>query len=245
MKVIKIADDLSAYEREAGVNLVPPVNGHLLSFDEYLSINSKRLAVGEDLLTHGEIGCTKAHLNAYRLAIGLASPCLIVESDIALSANSINILMQAVKILKPDFLHLAHYTGYPFFVKPVRCPVLAAPVFKVNPYRKFFGSAAYYISLGACKSLLDFHSNYLKRADDWSVFFRDSSFDPLYCPIFLHPWMPTDLAFQRASRPSFTVRKTLARKTRTFFFARLPSLFLFNKLSGFSDSYPQLPVRDS
>jgi GR25 family glycosyltransferase involved in LPS biosynthesis len=187
----KIAENLSDYEVASNVRLSPPVWGGEITANEYYKAIVSEYNRNLTILSPAELGCTLAHINIYNEVASNSSGALILESDMLLTPGTSSKSFNNV-----DFIHLADYSGQQFYGKPTT----VSNLYHVNPHRNFWGTAAYFISSRTAACLLEFHKSSMRRADDWSYFFREFEINPYFSPIFEHDEEETTIGDQRTLR---------------------------------------------
>lgn len=215
IQVFKIGEEGTSFEQEIGMIFVPPVWGNNLSAGDYYGHIVGTFNNDLDLLTPAEVGCALSHLSIYRTVEKSGRKALVVESDIEL--NSAN-LEKVYEVLREnpdaDFIHLTKYEEFEFSFRRQD----GFSTHFVNPHSHFWGTAAYIISPRCARELRQFHEDYIRRADDWSKFFRISQIEALYSPIFFHPAGHSGADKQREMREvfssidllSFSVKRTIS-----------------------------------
>ena len=207
--IIKISERLCDFEREAGVFQIKPVWGYNLDVNEYLDYASRKLYMYGSLVSPGELGCSLAHIEAYRKTIKLGIPSLILEDDIALTSDTLHELTRLTRRFDGNFIHLADYSHLKKY--GIRSD---NDLYVVSPYLNFWGSSAYWVSPKAARLLLAFQSRCPLYADDWAMFFSSfgKSLTPYYYPLFQHEWRIDGLVQERNRMKPITIKAILGRK---------------------------------
>lgn len=207
--VFKITDELTSQETALGVEAMPPVWGNKIPVDQYFQIMLERTSAGDELLSPPEVGCTLAHLNIYREIVKRRKAAIIVEQDMTVCQSDLEAIDAMLAQDPVDFLHLAEYEGWPFVGKEVRLGI-----YEITSLSDFWGTAAYYLSPACAESLLEFHSVYLHKADDWRHFFDSSDIAPYHAPIFYHAGDISTIDEMREKSRPIAAKRLFRRRAR-------------------------------
>lgn len=211
MLILKITETLSTKEEELGVTRIAPVWGATMSATEYFAAVSQGQRMGLDLLTPSELGCTLAHLTAYKRVIDENRPALIIEDDISLDKIALE-RVRTIALTQLDFIHCATYEQFQF-----RGKQSGPDLWLIDPRADFWGTAAYWISVDAAKRLKDFHAASPRKADDWASFFTRCEIAPYFSPIFFHPRGTGSLETERQRHIPMNARALIGRRFRSLF----------------------------
>jgi glycosyl transferase family 25 len=173
-----------------GLVTVPPVFSGNLPASDYFKIAQPHFFWKGQLLSPGEVGCTLAHVNAWRMIVNQGIPCIIIEEDIELKEEQLSTAKKLCAEIQTDFIHLGIHpqTERSVFLRGKKITIChGINIYLVDPSHKFFGSFAYFITPATAEKLLVFHKTILRKADDWDGFFRSYPIQPLHAPIFRHP----------------------------------------------------------
>lgn len=178
----KITEQLSQSEAALNVVQVFPVWGSGISAQNYYEYMNARVEAGRRLILPKEIGCSLAHISAYRMIANSGIGGVIFEEDILFSAEHLHLIRDVVvnKIIGPDFVHFSIYRHE---FKKTR---IGQNLYVADTSSGFWGTSAYYVSPRMASHLLKCHERFLDIADNWQEFFLGTDFVPFYFPIFTH-----------------------------------------------------------
>lgn len=203
LKVFKVSERLSDDERRIGVIRISPVWGAKIDSATYFSLVRPLHQKHLDLLSPSEVGCTLAHMDVYREVVESNSIALVLESDVLINEEKLRSITELFESAprRIDFLHLCKYEEFHFIGRKLG----QTSIYRINPHVNFWGTAAYVISPRLASDLISFHSKALHRADDWSRFFRASSFVPYFSPVFSHPSLSdsSSIAHERETKKGY------------------------------------------
>ena len=187
ISIIRIAQNKFSFP---GMTTVSPVfTGNLPASDYFKAAQPQFYFTGQ-LLSPGEVGCTLAHINAWRTIIDQGIPSIIFEEDIELKEEQLFTAIALCTEVQAEFIHLGIHPQIERSIflrgkKITACNNI--DIYLVDPSHKFFGSFAYFITPATAEKLLKFHNAILRKTDDWDEFFRAYPIQPLHAPIFRHP----------------------------------------------------------
>ncbi|MGH1367093.1 MAG: glycosyltransferase family 25 protein [Maritimibacter sp.] len=191
----KICDALTPFEEQIGVHRIAPVWGAKMSAQDYFDHMKTRVEAARSLLLPGELGCTLAHVEAYKRIEQAAKPALILEDDIHLDAETLSKVKSVIAALNaPDFVSFSEYRH--IFQKSEILPNISV----AETSDGFWGASAYYISPSMALILHARYNTILDKADNWQEVFMDCSVIPYYSPIFTHDGAASNIHTPGADR---------------------------------------------
>lgn len=175
------------FKRYDEFKILEAVDGRLMPLNEYYKILTNSYKFHTRILSPGEIGCAKSHLNIYNTFLDTKDEiCLIIEDDIIGDDESIQKAFDTFKKLPSSSLLLCEGQ----LCNSIRDSILVKKVgenlYKVSNLSKMFitGTCAYMIDQNLAKTLKNSQEKALNLADRWDEF---GDFDIYISSIFTHP----------------------------------------------------------
>lgn len=217
--IFKIAkNDISETESRNGVVRVDPVMGGDLPASEYFSKILPVFNKRGQILSPGEVGCTLAHLGLYKIIVENNQPAIILESDIAPTADELVTARRFCAAVAKDFVHLGWHPnrlrGIFFFGKSI-ARIGKHTLFQLDPSINMYGTYAYFVTPKAAKELLVFHQPELAKADSWARFFAGTDIVPYFAGLFEHPDDRGNLQSERTKIIPISLQAIMLRKIST------------------------------
>ena len=212
-------NDISEMESRNGVVRVDPVMGGELPASEYFSKILPVFNKRGQILSPGEVGCTLAHLGLYKTIVENDQPAIILENDIAPTADELVTARMFCAAAGKDFVHLGWHPnrlrGIFFFGKSI-AKFGKHTLFQLDPSINMYGTYAYFVTPKAAGELLAFHQPELAKADSWARFFAGSDIVPYFAGVFEHPDDRGSLQSERTKIIPVSLRAIILRKIATF-----------------------------
>lgn len=177
--------------------ILEAVDGRQMSLKDYYSTLTNSYKAHRRILSPGEIGCARSHLNIYDDFLNTKDEiCLVLEDDIAGDDKSIQKAFEIYDKLPSNSLLLCERQ----FCNSLRDSILVKKIddnlYKVSNLSKRFvtGTCAYMIDKNIAKVLKNSQDKALNLADRWDEF---GNFDIYISDIFTHPNYRNDSSIEK------------------------------------------------
>lgn len=173
------------------MNWVPAVDGRKLDAQTYFHQVFTGVSFGYRMMSPAEVGCTMSHIKALKQFLESGRPsALIIEDDVIGSDSDLSSVLEDVRQMPEESLVIfGGQEGMPsrkyIFGKP--CSI--AGVSQLPKYSNSFvlRTCCYGVTRTSAEAILNTHGEYLRLADAWGVFFRNSDVKILFAKKLRHP----------------------------------------------------------
>ncbi|WP_166258891.1 glycosyltransferase family 25 protein [Marinobacter salicampi] len=199
------------------MKLVEAVDGRKLDPQRYFQYIFPAVSSGYRMLSPAEIGCTLSHIKAINKFLeSKRASALIIEDDVIGTDSDLGSVLNDVAMMPENSVIIfGGQEGMPsskyIFGKPAGMNgILRLPTYS-NSY--VLRTCCYGVTRTSAKAMLDAHSDYLKLADAWNLFFRDTDINILFTKKLSHPYDRSSshieksrLLLKGTSKPSLMAR---------------------------------------
>lgn len=170
---------------------VAAVDGRKLDAKAYFDQIFKAVSFGYRMMSPSEVGCTMSHIKVLKQFLESGRPsALIVEDDVIGSdADLSSVLADVEKMPEESVIIFGGQEGMPSRKYIFGKPSSLADVSELPRYSNSFvlRTCCYGVTRTSAKEILKAHEEYLKLADAWGVFFKNSTVKILFVKKLFHP----------------------------------------------------------
>lgn len=170
---------------------IPAVNGQAISVSLYFKLITDYYTRHKRLLSPGEVATSLSHIEALKKFLDSnGTHALILEDDIKGCDKDIDKINKLIPFLSENEILICG--GQTSAVNPkyqLGKKTLIPNTMKLNQfsYSYIYGTCCYVVNKKIAKHILERQAQYLKVADNWDKFFKDSNIEILYTNILHHP----------------------------------------------------------
>lgn len=173
------------------MNWIPAVNGQTLSISFYFKSITDYYTRHARLLSPGEVATSLSHIEALKNFLSSNSThALILEDDIKGCDKDLEEINKLIPLLSEnEILICGGQTSAVNRKYQLGKKTLIPNTVKLSQfsYSHIYGACCYVVNKKIAKNIIEKQARYLKIADNWDIFFKNSNIEILYTNILHHP----------------------------------------------------------